>query len=239
MEKGLDPALLERLFDQIPDVVFFVKDRAGRYLLVNRTLAERCGMQHKEAIIGRTAEEIFPSPLGASYAAQDRMVLRGKEIRDKLELHWYPGRAEGWCLTFKTPLRDAGGAVIGLIGISRDVHPADARHPEYSDLAKAAQILRERCHEPLRVSEVAKSAGLSLDRFERACRKVFHLTPQQLLIRARLDEATRRLADTDEDIASIAYASGFSDHSAFTRRFRAAVGLTPREYRRHLRSPSS
>jgi PAS domain-containing protein len=114
------PGLLQTTFDQLPDAVFFVKDAAGRYQIVNRTLAERCGIAHRESSLGRTAREIFPAPLGASYAAQDELVLRtGAEIRDKLELHLYPGRAEGWCLTFKTPLRNAAGVIVGLIGNCR------------------------------------------------------------------------------------------------------------------------
>jgi AraC-like DNA-binding protein len=224
-------AMLQETFDWIPDVVFFVKDAAGRYRLVNRTLADRCGIAHRESIVGRTASEVFPAPLGASYAAQDELVLRtGTEIRDKLELHLYPGRTEGWCLTFKTPLRSASGAVVGLIGISRDLH-ADEGHPEYSRLAEAVQLLRERYSEPLRLGDVARSVDLSVDRFERLCKKVFQLTPQQLLARERLDEAARRLRTTDEDIASIAYACGYSDHSAFARKFRSTLGLSPSAYR--------
>lgn len=227
-----DPAVLQRTFDQVPDVVFFVKDAEGRYQIVNRTLADRCGIAHRASIVGRTAKEVFPPPLGTSYAMQDQLVIRtGTEIRDKLELHLYPGRAEGWCLTFKTPLRDEAGAVVGLIGISRDIHQADERHPEYSRLAEAVQILRDRYHEPLRLAAVSRAVDFSLDRFERLCKKVFHLTPQQLLAQTRLDEATRLLRETSNDIASIAYACGYSDHSAFTRQFRATVGLTPSGYR--------
>jgi AraC-like DNA-binding protein len=227
-----NPVVLQQTLDQIPDVVFFVKDVEGRYQVINRTLAERCGIAHRGAILGRTAEDVFPPPLGTSYALQDQLVIRtGTEIRDKLELHLYPGRKEGWCLTFKTPLRDEAGTVAGLIGISRDIHQADVRHPDYSRLAEAVQLLRDRYHEPLRLAAVSRRVGLSLDRFERLCKKVFHLTPQQLLAQTRLDEATRLLRETNNDIASIAYACGYSDHSAFTRQFRATVGLTPSGYR--------
>ena len=38
---------MERLFDDLPNVVFFVKDRAGRYLCANHTLAQRLGMRDK------------------------------------------------------------------------------------------------------------------------------------------------------------------------------------------------
>src|SRR5258708_29371181 len=123
-----DAAVLQATFDQIPDIVFFVKDAEGRYRIVNRTLAERCGIPHREAIVGRTAEELFPAPFGGSYAAQDQLVLRtGTEIRDRLELHLYRGRSSRWWPTFHTPLRAARGAIAGLIGISRDIHHAHER----------------------------------------------------------------------------------------------------------------
>ena len=68
--------LLETLFNELPDVVFFLKDRDGRYTAANRTLLDRCGIAHRESLLGRTAEEVFPSPLGTGYTAQDRQVLR-------------------------------------------------------------------------------------------------------------------------------------------------------------------
>jgi hypothetical protein len=43
------------LFDHIPDIVFFIKDREARYVAVNRTLADRCNFADKLALIGRKA----------------------------------------------------------------------------------------------------------------------------------------------------------------------------------------
>src|SRR5689334_3311657 len=90
-----DPFFAEALFDALPDVVFFVKDPRGRYAVVNETLARRCGARAKAELLGKTAEEVFAPPLGASYAAQDAQVLAGRAIRDRLELHLYPDRSRG------------------------------------------------------------------------------------------------------------------------------------------------
>jgi AraC-like DNA-binding protein len=225
--------LLERLFDRLPNVVFFVKDLQGRYTRVNQTLLSRCGAPDKRALLRRTAAEVFPGALGAAYAAQDQLVVRsGLEIKDKLELHRYPGGRRGWCITFKTPLRDHDGRILGLIGISRDVHEPDAFHPEYRTLARAVDQIRERYGEPLRLSAVARSVGLSVDRLERQVKRVFHLTPRQLLTQTRIDAATALLLEPGRTIAEIAHACGYSDHSAFTRQFRATVGLSPRDCRK-------
>lgn len=103
----------------MPGVVFFVKDERARYVLINRTLARRCGVKDKAELLGRSADEVFPSSLGPLYAEQDRRVLRGgATLENQLELHLYPGRQPGWCLTHKQALRDADGAIIGMAGIS-------------------------------------------------------------------------------------------------------------------------
>ena len=45
---------LEAIFDLVPDVVFFIKDREGRYVAVNRALVLRCGRREKHELVGRT-----------------------------------------------------------------------------------------------------------------------------------------------------------------------------------------
>jgi AraC-like DNA-binding protein len=228
----VDAKLSEALFDRVPNVVFFVKDRAGRYVLVNETLRARCAVAHKSDLMGRTAQEVFRAPLGARYSEQDTLVLsKAHEIHDKLERHLYPGGAEGWCLTWKAPLRGADRRVQGLVGLSRDVHGPDDRHPEYRRLAEAVDFLREKFDEPLRMTALARRAGLSLDRLERLVHRVYGLSPRQLLTKTRIDAASELLRDGHTPIAEIAYACGYADHSAFTRQFRAMTGLTPRSYR--------
>src|SRR5262245_17435817 len=99
-----EPFTGEGLFDSLPDVVFFIKNRAGEYVVVNQTLAERCGLRDKHELIGRRADEVFPAPLGANYLAQDRrVVLSGEAILNQLELHFYPAGGRGWCVTNKLP----------------------------------------------------------------------------------------------------------------------------------------
>ena len=54
----------DALFDIISDTVYFLKDADGRYISVNQTLVERYGCHSKFDILGRTASEVFPAPLG-------------------------------------------------------------------------------------------------------------------------------------------------------------------------------
>jgi AraC-like DNA-binding protein len=224
-------ALLEPVFDAMPDIVFFVKDTQARYALVNRTLVSRCGFKEKEKLLGKTAEEVFPSRFGRIYTAQDKAVIHvGNQMVDQLELHLYPGRQPGWCLTCKQPLRDAAGRVVGLAGISRDLRADESSHPAYSRLATVVQYLQENYVQPLNLKQLAAMADMSVAQLERYFHKVFHLTPRQVLLKTRLDAATALLVSHDK-VTDVAALCGYTDHSAFTRQFKATVGVTPTEYR--------
>lgn len=226
-----DPFFAVQLFDHLPDVVFFIKDSAGRYVAVNRTLTTCCGFQHSAALIGRTAVDVFPAELGASYATQDRWVLTANQpIVHKLELHLYANRAPGWCLTHKIPLHDDQGAVIGLAGISKDLPRPDRDHPIYARLAAVMSYVEEHFAEPLTVGDLAQIARLSVAQLERHVVRLVELTPKQLIVKTRLDAAARLLL-SDATVAEVAYACGYADHSAFSRQFKRTVGLSPTEYR--------
>lgn len=224
------------LFDLLGDVVFFEKDADGRYVRVNRTLVERCGLRGREELIGRTAAEVFPDPLGARYLEQDRRVLQqGTTITDRLELHLYPGGHAGWCLTHKLPIRDESGSVTGLAGLSRDLHAPDEAQEDYAAVAKALRYLERNLDQPLRVPELAERAGLSTYQFERRVRRIFGLNPRQFLSKVRVDTACRQLRESSRPIAQIALDCGYADQSAFARQFRTTVGMTPRQFRAAVR----
>ncbi len=159
---------LEALFDALPDVVFFVKDGSGRYAHANLTLVARLGLRRREQVVGRSVEELFPAALARSFAAQDRRVLRGERITDHLELHLFPNRSPGWCLTCKRPLAERG-RVSGLIGISRDLGPPDGRHPTYDRLRRVVAHLKEHYASPVRMQSVAALAEVSVSQLERHC----------------------------------------------------------------------
>ena len=227
---------LEALFDGLPDLVFFVKNQRGEYLVVSQTLVERLRKRGKHELIGRRVDEVFPAPLGRSYRAQDEQVLGGgAPIRDRLELHFYPGARRGWCVTQKLPLRGHDGAIAGLYGFSRDLQAANERSEDFSQVARAVQRIQTRYDEPLRVSELARRAGLSQYPFESRMRRIFRITAGQLIQKVRMDAALQKLRDSGASIAAIATACGYADQSAFTRTFRQTVGYSPSEYRASAR----
>jgi PAS domain S-box-containing protein len=224
---------MEELFDHIPDTVFFLKSLSGSYLAVNQSLVERCGLREKRELVGRQVSDIFPADLAERYARQDAAVLRtGRPIVDHLELHWYERRQSGWCLTTKLPLRDDGRKIIGLVGISRDLRAPGDRETIPASLADTLEYLETEYAEEISPASLARRAGLSPIRFARLVKRIFRLTPGQLIAQTRLAAASRLLTETEQPVSEIAHACGFYDHSAFTRAFRSATGMAPTEFRK-------
>lgn len=230
----------ELLFDRVPDVVYFVKDRMGRYVVVNQTLVERCGRREKAELIGRTAQDVFPSPLGDRFLEQDRRVIASAvAITQNLELHLYPTRLEGWCLTDKVPLLGKDGRVTGLAGISRDLQSSASEGGLFAEVAAALRHIRSNYGAELRVHRLAKLSGLSVYQLNRRLRAIFGITAGQLITKRRIDVASEMLRSSSVPIAEIAPACGYFDQSAFSRVFRRTVGLTPRQYRARHRTSGS
>jgi PAS domain S-box-containing protein len=231
-DSALPARVLELVFDQMPDVAFFVKDAAGRYLHVNQSWVDRCGVPNKQAIIGRSARDLFPHDLAASYERQDREVLGGAHILNKLELHWHRHGRPGWCLTTKVPVTHGNGSVLGLMGISRDLQAEPGRDGIPEGVVRALDYLEANFNDTkVSPSLLARKAGLPLVKFARQLRRIFQLTPGQVIARKRLQAAAHRLRESSQTIAEIAIECGYCDHSAFTRAFRAATGMTPRQFR--------
>ncbi len=96
----------------------------------------------------------------------------------------------------------------------------------------ACRYIDQHLHEAINAQDVARAMGLS----EVYLRKLFVRDLNQPLgkhIRStRVIKACELLATTDAPIASVARAAGFSAGDAFSRAFRAEVGVTPSQYRR-------
>ncbi|MDH0746925.1 AraC family transcriptional regulator [Pseudomonas sp. GD03842] len=228
---GRDVALLEHIFDRLPDVLFYIKDRESRYVVVNWAVVQQSGVKSKENVCGRTADELFPVT-GYSTWAQDMEVINsGKEIIDLLRLYFSADGGRQWCLSTKYPIRGDDGEIQGLIGISRRLPRPDENHLNYKRLDEFLKILGEDCSRKILISEVAKRVSISVDILEKLSKEIFHLTPKQLLLQMRIDRACMLLETTNLNVTEVAAECGYSDHSAFSRQFKVATHFTPRDYR--------
>ncbi len=111
-------ALARAVIDGAMDAVF-VKDREGRYLLCNATVAEVANKSIEE-IIGHDDHELFNAESANLIMHRDREIMAsGLEVTSE-EVLTTNGETRTY-LASKAPFRDATGAVVGLIGVSRDI----------------------------------------------------------------------------------------------------------------------
>ena len=85
---------------------------------------------------------------------------------------------------------------------------------------------------PISTRDVAAAVGVTPGHLTTVVRRGTGRTVGQWVTERRLQEARRLLAGTDLTVAAVAARTGYADAGYFIRRFRAAHGLTPQEWRR-------
>jgi PAS domain S-box-containing protein len=113
--------LLRAVADGSGDAIF-AKDRSGRYLLFNEAAARLVGRPVAD-VLGRNDTALF-DPVGARLVMErDRRVMAAGRPETEEEELTAAGVTRVYLAT-KAPYRDEAGAVVGVIGISRDVTDA-------------------------------------------------------------------------------------------------------------------
>ena len=100
-----------------------------------------------------------------------------------------------------------------------------------SRVSRACEYIQQRYEEDITQAGAAAHVAMSPSAFSRMFRAATGLTFTAFLTGVRISEACRRLLETDDTVSQIAFRCGFNNLSNFNRRFLAARGLTPREYR--------
>ncbi|MGM0462771.1 MAG: PAS domain S-box protein, partial [Fibrobacterota bacterium] len=118
-ESEIQSGLRNSFLEAVPDILFH-KDTSGVYLGCNTNFAELAGKEKSE-IIGTTDYDVFSTSVAEAFRFHDRQVLKSNSTRSNEEWVTYPDGRKVLLKTLKTPYRDSSGAVIGILGISRDI----------------------------------------------------------------------------------------------------------------------
>ncbi|MGE0740382.1 MAG: helix-turn-helix domain-containing protein [Hyphomonadaceae bacterium] len=228
---SLSLSLVEALLDHLHSATFSTKDNALRYTGANRAMLDLCGVADRRELIGRTSRDFFVDPARRRYEDADRLVMRTKRpLQDQLDLTRRIGAAPVWVLLSRWPIVAPSNEIVGVAVLGRLLEEPERRAPVYERLAEAIAFVRERLDAPVDVSELAQRAGVSISQFERDFVSVFGTPPRRYITKVRLEAALELLA-SDTPIAEVAQMCGYADQSAFTRRFRAVIGMPPSQYR--------
>jgi two-component system, cell cycle sensor histidine kinase and response regulator CckA len=119
-ELAVERHLSRELLDHVPDHIYF-KDRAGRFIKVNRAMATYLGASHPADVLGKTEFDFFKTAQAErSFRDEQRVIESGMAINKEEQDETLDGRVS-WTLRTTMALRDDTGAVTGTFGISRDI----------------------------------------------------------------------------------------------------------------------
>lgn len=115
--------------------------------------------------------------------------------------------------------------------LQQRLDPAPAKPREDNPrLRLAAELIRERCTEALKLEDICAAAGLSASYLTRSFRRCYGMTPHAYLINSRVQFAQARLRRGGQ-IAEVALAAGFADQAHLQRTFKQLLAATPGQYR--------
>lgn len=121
-------SLMSSLIDSIPDLIFY-KDKDSVYMGCNRAFEAFAGAR-KEEIIGKTDYDLFDEEMAALFRSMDMEMMAQECSRKNEEIVTYPGGKKVFLETMKTPFYGPDGALLGLIGVSRDITERKKREEE-------------------------------------------------------------------------------------------------------------
>ena len=122
---------MRTLVDNSPFLIW-LKDTESRFLTVNRPLAEAAGCSSPDDLVGKSDYDVWPADLATAYVADDQDVLRTgivKHVEEPVNDHG----VRIWMETYKAPVFDQDGTLLGTVGFARDI----------SEKKQAERLLRE------------------------------------------------------------------------------------------------
>ncbi|AOW80171.1 signal transduction histidine kinase [Halodesulfurarchaeum formicicum] len=133
-----DPEFFRDLLDSVvqlsPDLIYF-KNADHELVYVGQTYADLFGTS-REALVGKTARDLWPEAEAESVLADERRVLDGDPVIDRERQVTHPDGTEHWYSIHKLPRYDQG-RVVGFVAIDREITARKRREREWRRMKRA------------------------------------------------------------------------------------------------------
>lgn len=113
-------ASLNAMLDNLPYLTW-LKDTKGRFIAVNQTFLKTTNKQHLHEVLGKTDLDLWPSELAEKYRADDAEVIRTRKQKSVTERSIMENGRVAWVDTFKSPIIDENGKLLGTAGVAQDI----------------------------------------------------------------------------------------------------------------------
>ena len=133
---------LRTLIDTLPLWVW-LKDTKCRYLTTNQANAQACGHTVDE-MIGKSDQELWPPELARRHQANDMEVMMSHQ-RKTVEEPIEDEHGIVWMETFRAPVLDEDGTLLGIVGAARNISERKAaEEAREKALMEAVRLARQR-----------------------------------------------------------------------------------------------
>jgi two-component system sensor histidine kinase UhpB len=112
-------ANLRAMLDNSPYLTW-LKDTESRYITINKVFADYLRLEDASHVVGKTDLELQPKELAKKYIADDAEVMETRQ-KKHVEESAFDGNTTHWVETYKTPIIDGQGNVLGTVGFARDI----------------------------------------------------------------------------------------------------------------------
>jgi PAS domain S-box-containing protein len=133
---------LRTLIDTLP-MRAWLKDTQSRYLAANQATARACG-NSVDYMVGRTDGDLWPSEQADHYRREEEQIMasgRGTTVEEQIRVDGQPV----WMESYKAPVIDEDGTVLGTVGVSRDISDRKATEAaREAALAEARRLAQQR-----------------------------------------------------------------------------------------------
>jgi len=203
----------------------------------NKTLLSHLSYKTEDELIGKTDYDLFPKKLADQYRKDDLEVINSGQAKTKI-IEYFTNELGilDWFITNKFPLYSKEQKIIGLLGFIQSYNRADKLIQASSYISKAVELIQENSHQKISIEELAQECSISQRQLYRHFINELGMSPQNFLIRTRIQASCKSLKAKPHDaISHIAIDCGFYDQTSFTKHFKKCMGITPLQFQKRYR----
>ncbi|MGZ8236082.1 sensor domain-containing protein, partial [Methylobacter tundripaludum] len=142
---------LRAILDNSPFLVW-LKDPNGHYITINKVFADYIGLEDIRQVVGKTDLDFWPKDLAEKYRADDAEVMATRQ-QIHIEEQAFDGERIYWVETYKTPIIDEHGNILGTTGFALDITERKQVEQKIKALALRNQVLMQTATDGIHVMD--------------------------------------------------------------------------------------